>query len=174
MFKGIEEAKLIVAEQNEESVFFNRNFHVDWTFQRLLVGLLVLMPTVIIGGYEHWLIWILILHLMLLTISIILLFPFFHDGSLYSEVNFIMGKEHYKGGFKGYKDGRAIFDFTWRQRVFMCIVGLVLLLWLVFQPLITDYEGINVRNIVLLIVTLIVVGIIVGLIHNEKLKWRKK
>ena len=72
--------------------------------------------------------WISILLFGAYTISYMLVFPFFHDGQLYKTWN-KLNPTVFIGGWKAYDDTpTSKFNFTYKQRLYMLIISLTLLL----------------------------------------------
>jgi len=106
------------------------NEHAFWTRQRMVIA------CGFIGQYASLTVvfrfdWISVVFMNIyLAMSYILVFSFWHNGSLYVTGNKYadpLKAKPYPGGWKANKDGKAIFDFNYKTRKGMLIAG-----WFVF------------------------------------------
>lgn len=107
------------------------NEHAFWTRQRMIIatGFVSQYPAIAFSQIMDWVSAIFLT--VFLGLSYILVFSFWHNGSLYTTRNIYRNPENdvpYPGGWKADQDGKAIFDFPYKIRKGMLITG-----WLVFM-----------------------------------------
>jgi len=104
--------------------------HKFWTIQRMIIatGFISQYPAI---AFIEIFDWVSVLFMtVFLGLSYILVFSYWHNGSLYTTSNLYRNPENdipYPGGWKADQDGKAIFDFPYKMRKGMLIAG-----WLVF------------------------------------------
>jgi hypothetical protein len=106
------------------------NEHAFWTKQRALIASGFISQYAVIASIQIF-DWVSVMFLTaFLGLSYILVFSFWHNGSLYTTSNLYRNPENdipYPGGWKDDQDGKALFDFPYKMRKGMLIAG-----WLVF------------------------------------------
>lgn len=129
-------------EGKEEGMFYSCKYksrnkqlrlmdeHTFWTYQRMIIasGFISQYISALWPSGVDW-VGKMAMTLML-SVSYILVFSFWHNGSLYTHVNRYRdpGLEiPYPGGWKADQDGKAVFDFPWKIRKLLFIAG-----WLLF------------------------------------------
>lgn len=164
--QGKEEAIFTVAKRNSSM----GDQHTFWTYQRMVVGGLVVLPLILLGiGYTT--VWITIFYAMLLSIASILTFPIIHDGSFFINVNKFdeVDDLSYPDGFWQDKDSKAKFDFTANQRIIMSIMGFLILGFLSIALIFNfAYPKFNVMGLDLLVVAIIIIGFFIYKLRNRK------
>ena len=129
-------------EGREEGMFYSCKYlsknqylramdeHAFWTKQRIIIASGFISQYAAIGFYAVFN-WISVLFLTsFLALAYILVFSFWHNGSLYSvrnRYNQPGSGMPYPGGWKAEPDGKAVFDFSYPVRKGMLIAG-----WLIF------------------------------------------
>jgi len=104
--------------------------HKFWTIQRMIIatGFISQYPAI---AFIEIFDWVSVLFMtVFLGLSYILVFSYWHNGSLYITSNRYRNPEKevpYPRGWKADQDGKAIFDFPYKMRKGMLISG-----WLVF------------------------------------------
>lgn len=104
--------------------------HAFWTKQRMIIaaGFISQYPSIAFSEVTDWL--SVMFMTLFLGLSYVLVFSYWHNGSLYTICNRYRNPENdipYPGGWKANPDGKAIFDFTYTMRTRMLIAG-----WLIF------------------------------------------
>jgi len=115
---------------SKNKVLRTLNEHVFWTRQRIIIatGFVSQYPSIAITEIIDWV--SVVFTTTFLGLSYVLVFSFWHNGSLYKTRNIYRNTEKdipYPGGWKAHQDGKAIFDFSYKMRKGMLILG-----WLVF------------------------------------------
>lgn len=115
---------------SKNQVLRTLNEHAFWTRQRMVIGTGFISQYTVIA-YTEIFDWISVLFMtVFLMLSYVLVFSFWHNGSLYITRNRYRNPDHgipYPGGWKANPNGKAIFDFTYEKRKGMLIAG-----WMVF------------------------------------------
>ena len=117
-----------VYEGKREAWYFHEKYksthdiHYYFTIQRISVGVafLVALTSTEISWYN-------LLDVVLTSIMLISIFPFWHDGYYYLERN-NLNPTIYQKRFKDYNNSSAVFDFTWNERKVMFIVGIMIII----------------------------------------------
>jgi len=179
-FQGAEEGIFVIAKQGNQNPNINHDFHDNWTFQRIIVGMIVVFPYFVYTLMNDVSLWECLFHFEILCASMILLFPFIHDGVYFQTANNYSDPDDrklpYPKGWKDYKDGKAVFDFAYRQRVRMFIVGCLGGCYLMIQSLWVIIDGFNLRNVQFVIIGVLIVIFVVYQINNKNSylsKWRR-
>lgn len=175
--QGTEEGIYTIAKQcnpNKKLV----DMHKRWTIQRTFVGIIALIPLIVFSLFENVNIWILLFNLFLLSVALILSFPFIHDGWFFMTCNKFEDEKDekpYPDGFWQNKDGKAKFDFTVNQRIIMFALScsVIFFLSLVSVGGLYQYSGMNMMGVDLLIVGIAFVGVIVYFFRNGFPKKKK-
>lgn len=106
------------------------NEHAFWTKQRMIIATGFISQYTVVATTQLF-DWVSMMFLTVyLGLSYILVFSFWHNGSLYTTSNLYRNPEKdipYPKGWKDDKDGKALFDFPYKMRTGMLIAG-----WLVF------------------------------------------
>ena len=118
-----------IYEGKREAWFFHkggvklkRDIHFYFSVQRISVGIafLVALTSTEISWYN-------LLDVVLTSIMLIIVFPFWHGGYYYLERN-NLNPTIYKKRFKDFNNSSAIFDFTWNERLIMFMVGIMIII----------------------------------------------
>ena len=119
---GFREARYYYCK-NEPHPSLKKDEHGLFTIHRIMVFIPHLIAFILIRHdliHQSW--WMLVIEGCLFTAACILVFPFFHDGSYYTERN-NLDPDVYSKRWMDFNDSTAIFDFTFMQRTVMFIMG---------------------------------------------------
>src|SRR3990172_7115603 len=86
-FQGHEEGVFVIAKQGNKNPNINHDYHVIWTYQRAVIGLIVGLSFMVYSIATATPVWEFIFHLILLCSTLILVFPFIHDGVYFDTAN---------------------------------------------------------------------------------------
>ncbi len=105
--------------------------HVFWTVQRIIIASAFIAQYLTVQLIYSTSFLEAAIKIFVLGISYVLVFSFWHNGSLYITANKFSRNTPYPKGWKDSPNGKAKNDFTYNQRLLMFIGG-----WLLFITLI--------------------------------------
>lgn len=165
--QGSEEGIFVAAKRGNSNEKIG-DMHTRWTWQRLIIGSIIIVSQVFI--YPLLTTWTDVFHLYLISAALIMSFPYLHDGYYYITVNKFTAEgysEPYPKGFYHYKDGKAKNDFTYRQRLIMAIISLLILGWVIFADFGFEYWGANMMYVDIVIAGVCLIGVFIYKINSK-------